>query len=793
MGKAPKVVESPCGADEAARTSETNHWHLAHTGKESISVTLHGATNLPATQKGTVPWPYVTVKSSSDVEKKREAQGVTHVSAESTHSPTWEEKVTMEIDAEDAGHEDMILTVADKVTKEVLASYKIPVRYLRLFHHYHFKLVLPRQKDPVGTSLYATVVRKGSLIPRYVGMNYTGLEVFLQGMKNPLADPPGPIIAIARVVNNFSAYRKAMKMQPPGSLAVELTTVTFPDPSVVAFDVPRVTNQGYPQVMQPRGPPEKPTWNSSILFQSRDGATLFSDNTSLVIEYYPYKAMSEIEADNKPLGYSVLPLTNRVYRSLVAERNRNGVRVDDVPIQGTNLKTTSGAVPAVQLCMQLLGSERPDTFLTPSNTDMLPNLDPKLLAKIGAIRESWAQSSSLLRQASVKGDKSQFTPQPPDEMPPIELERKKSHFNLLLLHQDNGISLPPPDAVAEILPEKQMFLYEKAATPTDSDVDDTHMLNRTQDVTRFHLDQELDNYRLAMRKMADDILSLRRRVASLEAENSTLRRNLSMHEEVGRTLLNDVDVDVMTKVEIVDSIVALKHKLAAGTVEMSRMKDRVQQLQNELIRKNDREKELVMQQRTQQHQQQTVLRKYQEKITKMKALEDTVRQQEKVIEKMEHMLEEKFPEAARTSDSFSKEFYSSLLAENLRLREELGRARSRSSPIILQQQALPDMFSTNAEKLSLLAKLEKAQGRIHVLESQLEESARKWGREKQDLSTQLLEQDHGFGRSSSTILHDFSLKNSPDPTTQTKRRQMLNPLSSHLPQDGLTGTAGEKL
>lgn len=36
----------------------------------------------------------------------------------------------------------MTLTVADKVTKEVLASYKIPVRYLRSFHHYHFRLVL---------------------------------------------------------------------------------------------------------------------------------------------------------------------------------------------------------------------------------------------------------------------------------------------------------------------------------------------------------------------------------------------------------------------------------------------------------------------------------------------------------------------------------------------------------------------------------------------------------------------------------------------------------------------------
>ncbi|XP_037767413.1 coiled-coil domain-containing protein 33 isoform X3 [Chelonia mydas] len=343
------------------------------------------------------------------------------------------------------------------------------------------------------------------------------------------------------------------------------------------------------------------------------------------------------------------------------------------------------------------------------------------------------------------------------------------------LNQDNDVSLPPPDAVAEILPDKQMLLYEKAGGPADSDVDDADMLRRTQDVTRFHLDQELDNYCTAMKKMADDILSLRRRVASLEAENSTLRRNLSMHEEVGRTLLNDVDVDVMTKAEIVDRIVALKRKLAAGTVEMSRMKDRVQQLQNELIRKNDREKDLVKLQRAHQ-QQQMVLRKYQEKITKMKALEDTVRQQERVIEKMERMLEEKVPEAARTSDSFSKEFYSTLLAENMRLREELGRACYRSSPIILQQQALPDMFSTNSEKLSLLAKVEKAQGRIRVLESQLEESARKWGREKQDLSTRLLEQEHGFGRSSSTILHDFSLKTSPDPTTHIKKHQMLDPL-----------------
>ncbi|XP_037767416.1 coiled-coil domain-containing protein 33 isoform X6 [Chelonia mydas] len=294
------------------------------------------------------------------------------------------------------------------------------------------------------------------------------------------------------------------------------------------------------------------------------------------------------------------------------------------------------------------------------------------------------------------------------------------------LNQDNDVSLPPPDAVAEILPDKQMLLYEKAGGPADSDVDDADMLRRTQDVTRFHLDQELDNYCTAMKKMADDILSLRRRVASLEAENSTLRRNLSMHEEVGRTLLNDVDVDVMTKAEIVDRI---EERPGEGSGEAATSPSAAADGAEEVPGEN--------------HQDESPGR---------------------------HCA------AAGEADSFSKEFYSTLLAENMRLREELGRACYRSSPIILQQQALPDMFSTNSEKLSLLAKVEKAQGRIRVLESQLEESARKWGREKQDLSTRLLEQEHGFGRSSSTILHDFSLKTSPDPTTHIKKHQMLDPL-----------------
>lgn len=57
-----------------------------------------------------------------------------------------------------------------------------------------------------------------------------------------------------------------------------------------------------------------------------------------------------------------------------------------------------------------------------------------------------------------------------------------------------------------------------------------------------------------MCKMAEDILALRTQVASLEEQNSQLRSELSMNHELGRTLLDDTDIDVMTKAEITDRI-----------------------------------------------------------------------------------------------------------------------------------------------------------------------------------------------------------------------------------------------
>ncbi|XP_039094170.1 coiled-coil domain-containing protein 33 isoform X1 [Hyaena hyaena] len=331
------------------------------------------------------------------------------------------------------------------------------------------------------------------------------------------------------------------------------------------------------------------------------------------------------------------------------------------------------------------------------------------------------------------------------------------------------------------------------------------------------------NYQRAMQKMAEDILSLRKQISVLEAENHILRSQLAQGEV-------EEEQDDASKGQ---NLVSMKQKLLLSELDMKKLRDKVQHLQNELIRKNDREKELLLLHQAQRPQA-ALLKRYQDKLQKMKLLEETVRHQEKVIEKMERVLEDKlwdrkeplltrqqgkpnvaFPALSTSGlppgparENLPLDLYSVLLAENSRLRAELDKNRHQSTPIILQQQALPvdprelgaggdlaerlqetdgsghskgaetlpvqDLLGNTSDKFNLLAKLERAQSRILSLESQLEDSARRWGREKQDLATRLQEQEYGLGQPSNSIT--TNLPNYLALSKDNRRPSKLDPL-----------------
>ncbi|KAL6474251.1 hypothetical protein MHYP_G00178120 [Metynnis hypsauchen] len=506
-----------------------------------------------------------------------------------------------------------------------------------------------------------------------------------------------------------------------------------------------------------------------------------------------------------PVAFSALSLDQQLYSSLMSELGQRGLRLQGLHLQGCLFQTTSHASASVSLVLRLIGSEHPGSILSQEDCSQLPCVEPRLQgffpAAEGEIEAPHSAVELELELEKTDGGHS----------PPLSEHHTLQQPTL----QKDGYDLPAYDALAQILPEYQ-HLLKKPKAPQESRGEPgeqkksqkSSQLNQTFEILSphkglpvsivqdndplvaeitEHQTKEVENYRTAMCKMADDILALRSQLASLEAENSQLRTELSLHQDLGRTLLDDTDIDVMTKTEITDRIISLKVKLASESSKAAEQREKMQRLQNELIRKNDSEKELVQLQQAHQ-QQQAVLQRYQERSRKLAGLEATVHQQEKVIERMEKLLDTKLRERNKENaqkkkavlkhkgeeESKRKEIESVLAAEHTRLREELERLRHQPPAVIIQQPA-QQPFS-DSEKLRLLGQLERAEAYIHTLEKQLEENARQWGKEKQEMLIRLSEYDHGFTRTSTLILHDQPPKDVSEPVLRHVRHKQLDPL-----------------
>ncbi|KAK5902197.1 hypothetical protein CesoFtcFv8_007478 [Champsocephalus esox] len=369
----------------------------------------------------------------------------------------------------------------------------------------------------------------------------------------------------------------------------------------------------------------------------------------------------------------------------------------------------------------------------------------------------------------------------------------------------DGYNLPSHDALAQILPNGR-YLF-KGANPRlqraaqreperpeakQPNINHTYHIHRPHQRPPLHTDEddhrmaeitnlqtkEVENYRSAMGKMAEDIIALRTQMVRLEAENSQLRSALSLQQDLGKDLLDDIHA--MTRAEIANYIAFLKCKLANETSKATSQRDRIQKLQNDLIKENDSEKELLKLQRVHQQQQEDLQRCH-SRLAKMANLEATVKHQEKVIEKMEKALDSKLIEKSKQTgdrrplvnrqkggtDNRKEEIESALAAENSRLRGELDRIHRQPAPVIKQQSAQRKEALPIEERI----KLERAEARVQTLEAQLEENSNLWGREKQEMLTKLSEHRHGFVRTSTTILNNLPSRSVPESLSEQSRQR----------------------
>ncbi|TNN86904.1 Coiled-coil domain-containing protein 33 [Liparis tanakae] len=200
------------------------------------------------------------------------------------------------------------------------------------------------------------------------------------------------------------------------------------------------------------------------------------------------------------------------------------------------------------------------------------------------------------------------------------------------MQRDPALSLSLFTGVEECVTERRTMnrrmLRDNAHTPFTPACPDNRALQE------YHSEaEEMENYRSAMSKMAEDIIALRTRVVTLEAENSRLHTDLSLQQDYGPDPLEDAHIDVMTKAEVVDRFVSLKFKLASETSKAAAQRDRIQRLQNDLIKKNDSEKQLMQLQRVHQN-----LQRHRSHRAETTTLEVTVKQQEKVNDNVSPLL-----------------------------------------------------------------------------------------------------------------------------------------------------------
>eukprot|EP00794_Sanderia_malayensis_P009209 gene9209-10183_t len=254
--------------------------------------------------------------------------------------------------------------------------------------------------------------------------------------------------------------------------------------------------------------------------------------------------------------------------------------------------------------------------------------------------------------------------------------------------------------------------------------------------------KELERYRMAVSQMGNVIVELRREISELKIKNGQLRARVYYNDD--SMPLDEYEVDELAVAGANTSQVdILKRRLLSKSEETQQQKQKIQELQNSLIKANEYEKN-YLQLRKAHELQQSVLQELQTKMHKYRLLQKTCKDQQRIIEE----LEKQTGFSHGTSHNGHPTSY--LPAKRNKVQIE---GHSRTNKNIHQaagdgqaggsyqggQSVVSRTVRNNKDnfldfdiedRLTLLQKLEKAEGRIMALENQASKNARLWAKEK---------------------------------------------------------------
>jgi acyl carrier protein len=212
-------------------------------------------------------------------------------------------------------------------------------------------------------------------------------------------------------------------------------------------------------------------------------------------------------------------------------------------------------------------------------------------------------------------------------------------------HTSASPHFPASSAVSRILPQYSSLShnqgdklletreYKPLEIPPDTPKPVQHSDNEPSDLRSMaiieRLTKELEDYRLGIQKMGNDIVHMREKIAKLEQEKTFLRQDLEGQDKAAQALVDEAELDSLDRVDLIRRHVKLCQRFGSEVKRSREYSQRVQKLQNEIIKKNDQEKGLLKIQQAHTAQQ-ALVQKLQEHLERSRKYKETCRQQEKV-------------------------------------------------------------------------------------------------------------------------------------------------------------------
>lgn len=565
-----------------------------------VTLVVRHAINLPVSghaEESVLPTPFVAVKSQRDAQMKRPAKSSTTAVKNSRH-PIWNQTLVVEVLEEDLQRQEgnIIVAVINHTTKRRIAQISLPAHRMVPSEQYNLEVRLTPGKENcrlwLTAALHDTPAGEKKLLMK--NPHLTRIEMLLKGcgVGRPLPFEAEESVAVVRVVPDAEGYaRRCRKLAAAAdgqefggdSSKVEDRPNTYPLEECSVLETDATTGQAtkLPDVSTAQltpavGPGDQPVWNETLYFTVPTDR-LHTDGAALLIELYQRGVHLTGSQASDPLA-------------------RDGLR-------------------SAARAREELPAPPPELFLGYALLQLAPLMRS-------------AASGPSARQTSTKHIVDEL---PLTLMKPLAGGREATRSVLQLeLHTWNADSVAP----TEMIPAPTGPPFPRVGSG------DSGGGGNGNDLLIDRLMREIEEKKDVIRRCGVEVIELRKQGAQLAAHNADLRSMLEREKQASTAMAHEGDEEweMLTLDELQKRSRLLRKKYRTERQANETLVNKLQLLQNAVMKKNAAEERLRELEEAHISQSELVARLRTENST-VEKYKKTVHEQESVIVKLEQLME----------------------------------------------------------------------------------------------------------------------------------------------------------